>query len=104
SVPPLHSRARASFHSKTSQCAGKFRRADISGNETARMNPKDHSHLRVDALQRAESHSPFLRQALDAQPAIADAFRSRGAAAAADLAPAATAATLETELRGRRHG
>ena len=68
------------------------------------MNPKDHSHLRVDALQRAESHSPFLRQALEAQPAIADAFLSRGAAAAAELALEATAENLEAELRRQRHG
>ena len=68
------------------------------------MNPKNFRSLRDDALQRAEAHSPFLRQALEAQPAIADAFLSHGAAAAADLALAATAESCEAQLRRQRHG
>jgi glutamate-ammonia-ligase adenylyltransferase len=68
------------------------------------MKPKDHSNLKLDALKRAQDHSPFLRQALVAQPAIADRFLSHGAAAAAELALAAEGEDLEAELRRRRLG
>src|SRR5947199_1441268 len=68
------------------------------------MRPKDHSRLRGDAVRRAQGHSPFLRQALEMHPAIADRFLSAGAAAAAELALAAKSDDLEAELRRRRHG
>ncbi len=55
-------------------------------------------------MQRAEDHSPFLRQALRALPPVTDAFLSRGAAAAAQLALAAEGESLEVELRRKRHG
>src|SRR5438874_804231 len=68
------------------------------------MNSKSSRQSREDALRRAEDHSPFLRQALQALPAVADAFLSRGAAAAAELALAAENENLEAELRRKRHG
>src|SRR5437868_5378230 len=68
------------------------------------MNSKSSRQSREDALRRAEDHSPFLRQALQALPAVADAFLSRGAAAAAEFALAAEGENLEAELRRKRHG
>src|SRR5438105_7345373 len=68
------------------------------------MNSKSARQAREDALRRAEDHSPFLRQALQALPAVADAFLSRGAAAGAEFALAAEGENLEAELRRKRHG
>src|SRR5437868_9083619 len=68
------------------------------------MNSKSSRQSREDALRRAEDHSPFLRQALQALPEVADAFLSRGAAAAAEFALAAEGENLEAELRRKRHG
>jgi [glutamine synthetase] adenylyltransferase / [glutamine synthetase]-adenylyl-L-tyrosine phosphorylase len=68
------------------------------------MSSRSSRQSREDALRRAEDHSPFLRQALQALPAVADAFLSRGAAAAAELALAAEGDDLEAQLRRKRHG
>jgi len=68
------------------------------------MKPKDHSQVRGDALDRAQNHSPFLRQALEAQPAIADVFLAGGAAAAAELALSASGGDFAAELRRKRYG
>jgi [glutamine synthetase] adenylyltransferase / [glutamine synthetase]-adenylyl-L-tyrosine phosphorylase len=68
------------------------------------MKSKSSRQSRADALRRAEDHSPFLRQALQALPAVADAFLSRGAAAAAEFALGADGENLEAELRRKRHG
>jgi glutamate-ammonia-ligase adenylyltransferase len=68
------------------------------------MHPKSSRSIRQDALRRANDHSPFLRQAIEAQPAIADAFLSDGAGAAAERALAAESESLEAGLRRKRHG
>jgi glutamate-ammonia-ligase adenylyltransferase len=68
------------------------------------MNSKSSRQLREDALRRAEDHSPFLRLALRAHPAVADAFLTGGATAAATQSLAATGENFEAELRRKRHG
>ena len=68
------------------------------------MSSRSSRRSREDALRRAEKHSPFLRQALQALPPVAEAFLSDGAAAAAEFALAAEADNLEAELRRKRHG
>ena len=68
------------------------------------MHPDSARQLREDALRRAELHSPFLRHAAAAQPAIADMFLSHGSAAAAEQALLAESESLESGLRLRRHG
>jgi glutamate-ammonia-ligase adenylyltransferase len=68
------------------------------------MHPGSARQSREDALRRAERHSPFLRQALAAQPAIADTFLTHGSAAAAEQALSRESETLEARLRLRRHG
>ncbi|MEO8456044.1 MAG: bifunctional [glutamate--ammonia ligase]-adenylyl-L-tyrosine phosphorylase/[glutamate--ammonia-ligase] adenylyltransferase [Sphingomicrobium sp.] len=68
------------------------------------MHPDSARPLREDALRRAERHSPFLRQAVAARPAIADTFLSHGSAAAAEQALLGEGETFEASLRLRRHG
>ena len=68
------------------------------------MNPRDSASLREDVLQRARSHSPFLREAAQARMEIADKFLESGATAAAQLAIESEAETLEAELRRKRLG
>src|SRR5947199_42942 len=68
------------------------------------MSSRSSRRSREDALRRAEEHSPFLRQALQALPPVADAFLSRGAVAAVEFALAAEGENLEAELRRKRHG
>jgi|tagenome__1003787_1003787.scaffolds.fasta_scaffold20977818_3 glutamate-ammonia-ligase adenylyltransferase len=68
------------------------------------MSSRSSRQSREDALRRAEEHSPFLRQAIQALPAVADAFLIRGAAAAAEFALGAEGENLEAELRRQRHG
>jgi glutamate-ammonia-ligase adenylyltransferase len=68
------------------------------------MHPDSARQYREDALRRAERHSPFLRHAAAAQPAIADTFLSHGSAAAAEQALSAESESLESSLRLRRHG
>ena len=67
------------------------------------MNPKDFRSLRDDAFERAERHSPFLREAARSFPGIAEAFLSDGAAASAELAVSLPADDIEAGLRRRRH-
>jgi glutamate-ammonia-ligase adenylyltransferase len=57
---------------------------------------------RVDAVRRAELHSPFLREALLARPDIAERFVKDGATVAAEQAIASGAETVAAELRQRR--
>jgi glutamate-ammonia-ligase adenylyltransferase len=64
----------------------------------------DSRKARNNALERAEAHSPFLRDAMRSQAPIADIFLNQGARAAARLALDAEADTLEARLRRRRHG
>ncbi len=68
------------------------------------MNRDKHQTSREQALARAERHSPFLREAMKAQPAIADSFLAEGAQAAAELALSLDGESLEAELRHRRRG
>ncbi len=59
---------------------------------------------RAGAIDRAEAHSPFLREAISALPDIRDAFAKKGAGAAIRLALSASGDDLETTLRRQRHG
>jgi glutamate-ammonia-ligase adenylyltransferase len=67
------------------------------------MSLKNSRLVRKDALRRADAHSPFLRHAIEWQPAIADIFLKDGAAAAARQALALEGETLEATLRRKRH-
>ena len=68
------------------------------------MNRQDFQLARREALERAESHSPFLREAAKAHPDIAAHFLAEGAAEAAKLATSASAGDVESTLRQRRTG
>jgi [glutamine synthetase] adenylyltransferase / [glutamine synthetase]-adenylyl-L-tyrosine phosphorylase len=68
------------------------------------MDWNSHEPSREDALARAERHSPFLREALGASPAIARSFLKEGAQAAAELALCLGGHDVEAELRSRRRG
>ncbi|HET8750045.1 MAG TPA: glutamine-synthetase adenylyltransferase, partial [Sphingomicrobium sp.] len=68
------------------------------------MSGKDSAALREEAIVRAVAHSPFLREALRARGDIEQAFRTDGAAAAAELALSAAGEDLEASLRNRRRG
>jgi glutamate-ammonia-ligase adenylyltransferase len=68
------------------------------------MAAKQQPRFRIGAIERARSFSPFLREALAARPDIAETFVEQGAAAAVELALAATADTVEAELRKQRLG
>ncbi len=71
----------------------------------SRAESGEKTRARGAAVARARDHSPFLREALSAQSAIADAFLATGAAAAAELAiGAAHDLPVERRLRRRRHG
>ena len=50
------------------------------------MSRRDNLDPRTDALHRAADYSPFLREALLAQPHIGETFANAGAAAAAEAA------------------
>jgi [glutamine synthetase] adenylyltransferase / [glutamine synthetase]-adenylyl-L-tyrosine phosphorylase len=65
------------------------------------MNRNDHSQ-REGALARAQRHSPFLREALSAHPAIADSFLREGAEAAVALALHSSSEDVEADLRRKR--
>jgi glutamate-ammonia-ligase adenylyltransferase len=68
------------------------------------MNRNSQPNPREAALKRASAHSPFLRDALNAHPQIAEAFLRDGALAAAELAVAVVDGDVEAELRRRRAG
>ena len=57
---------------------------------------------RAAALERAERHAPFLREAMAARPDILETFLADGPEAAAAKAVAGGAETVEAELRQRR--
>ena len=59
---------------------------------------------RVDALRRANAHSPFLREAALAREDITECFLANGAEAAAQLASATSGETIDSRLRRQRHG
>src|SRR5438105_3893673 len=68
------------------------------------MNRQLPKEDRIDALRRAEAHSPFLREALSARPEIGAVFLKKGAEAAAAIAVSAEGDTVDTRLRRQRHG
>ena len=68
------------------------------------MSATDPPGKRNEAIARATSHSPFLREALQTRGDIADAFRSAGAPAAVELALATGGERIEAALRRRRLG
>ncbi|MGN6154629.1 MAG: bifunctional [glutamine synthetase] adenylyltransferase/[glutamine synthetase]-adenylyl-L-tyrosine phosphorylase [Sphingomicrobium sp.] len=57
---------------------------------------------RLDAIERAKSHAPFLRAAMSANPQIVETFVAEGAKKAAEQALQSGAETAEAELRRRR--
>ena len=59
---------------------------------------------RQTALERARRFSPFLREALEARPELAQIFLKQGSRAAVDTALAAGDGTVEVELRRARLG
>ena len=68
------------------------------------MNRDPQRSSRDDALARARSHSPFLREGLIARPEIADAFVAEGAEAAASFALSRRSDDVEVDLRRMRRG
>src|SRR4051794_39660743 len=72
--------------------------------QAGEVNSQQSSNPRRDALTRAEDHSPFLRDAVSALPAIAASFEADGAEAAVELALDTTDAELAVELRRQRLG
>jgi len=66
------------------------------------MDSHQPTELRRNAISRAERFSPFLREALQARPDIAQSFLRDGAREAADLALTATGEELDVELRRQR--
>ena len=68
------------------------------------MGPDGNSIARDAAVDRAKAHSPFLRDAMQALPQLADAFLGDGSEAAVRLALKAADADLGTELRQQRVG
>jgi glutamate-ammonia-ligase adenylyltransferase len=66
------------------------------------MDSRQLSERRRDALSRAERFSPFLREAIQARPEIAQSFERDGAQKAGELALRATGADLDVELRRQR--
>lgn len=79
---------------------GKFPPQSNSGTDEA-VN-RAGSSARRSAIERAQAHAPFLREAISARPDIADAFLADGAEAAAEAAVQSGAETAEAELRRRR--
>ena len=68
------------------------------------MTSKVSANARKDALERANAHSPFLREAILARQDIAEVFIGRGALSAVELALSAKGEQLEQRLRRQRHG
>jgi glutamate-ammonia-ligase adenylyltransferase len=68
------------------------------------MNRDPPRETNDETLIRASSFSPFLRDALQARPEIAEVFLRRGARAAADLALGERGDAAEIRLRRQRHG
>lgn len=66
------------------------------------MRATDVTKRRLGAVERAERHAPFLREAMRARPDIVERFLTDGPEAAAAQAVATGAETVEAELRRRR--
>jgi glutamate-ammonia-ligase adenylyltransferase len=60
------------------------------------------TQARSEAVERAERHSPFLRDCIAARPDIVETFLTKGADVAADQALQTGAETADAELRRRR--
>jgi glutamate-ammonia-ligase adenylyltransferase len=60
------------------------------------------SAKRADAIERARTHAPFLREAIAARPDIAERFAADGAETAARQALQTGGETVDSELRRRR--
>lgn len=82
---------------------GKFPRSSLWGKDSA-VDSAEQTSARVGAIERAERHSPFLREAMLTKPAIVTAFLERGALAAAAEAIEAEGETEDSTLRIRRQG
>ena len=82
---------------------GKFPRSSLSGKDWA-VDSAELTGAREGAIERADRHSPFLREAMAAKPAIVAAFLKRGALAAAAEAIEAEGETEDSALRTRREG
>ena len=67
------------------------------------MSRDDRKNARTDALRRANQHSPFLREAIQARPEIVDRFLRDGPGAAADLSLVASGEDVGSRLRRLRH-
>ena len=68
------------------------------------MNAAIDLEARGSALDRARSHSAFLREQATARPEIVEVFLRDGAQSAAALAQSVQKSTVEGELRARRQG
>ena len=68
------------------------------------MNRQDSGNGREEAIGRARRFSPFLRDALEARPEIANRFGVEGAKAAAAVALGEAGPYLDVELRRQRLG
>src|SRR5690349_1106327 len=68
------------------------------------MNRDAQPDSRKDALDRAERHSPFLRDAMGACPEIVQTFLADGAGAAAELALSPIDEDVDSGLRLKRRG
>ena len=68
------------------------------------MNRQDSGNGREEAIGRARRFSPFLRDALEARPEIANRFGVEGAKAAAAVALGEAGPDLDVELRRQRLG
>ncbi|MEO7655106.1 MAG: bifunctional [glutamate--ammonia ligase]-adenylyl-L-tyrosine phosphorylase/[glutamate--ammonia-ligase] adenylyltransferase, partial [Sphingomicrobium sp.] len=68
------------------------------------MRTGRHEIQRSDAIERAERHSPFLRDALRAWPVVGERFIADGAESAAAYALQLPGESVEDELRFRRQG
>ncbi len=66
------------------------------------MNVGDVTNRRRKAIQRAELHAPFLREAMLARPDIVERFLGDGPQLAAEQALSSGADSVEAELRQRR--
>jgi len=68
------------------------------------MNKATGSEARQDAVERAKRFSPFLREALEARPELAESFLEHGSRPAIAAAGVESGGPLEVELRRTRLG
>src|SRR5688572_3403806 len=68
------------------------------------MNKASGNDARLDAVERARRFSPFLREALEARPELAESFLEHGSRAAIAAAEVESGGPVEVELRRSRLG